>query len=367
MFLPIEFFSYLIVNKIKNHPFVLQSKYDFEKSKKKIYEYNNVDKDYVDLTPYFNELSEFENFITVNDTNNSFYTSINQFKKENNENILIQGDSWAQIANNKEIYDSLKDIAVKKKFGLYNSGRIGYSASPMKVQFYILKNKIDIKPSIIIAIMDQTDLGDELYRQQTLDKNTLALTSSFVNYKFKKNFFSILESNNFSFYKLLIIIKDFFVYKYLQFGKDFNKTINSIISRVIYLKDGIPIVISPLVYGLEKNERKIIQFRLNKYINSVFEKNDLKKLVIVTHPHKNHFANDEKKFKEDISLIVENTILNSKYKAKILHINFSSDFNNIYKDMELNEIFLKGDYASHLTVKNYLNYYYPYIFKKCCN
>ena len=328
IFLPIEFLSYLIINRINNHSFVIQSKYDFQESMKNINESNKIGKDYVDLIPYFNEPEEFEDYISKSNINNSFYTSISAFKKENTENILIQGDSWAALANTKEIYSSLKNIAIKRNFGLYNAGRIGYSVSPMNVQLYLLRNKLNINPSIIITIMDQTDLGDELYRQQTLNKNTLELINTYIDYEFKKKFFNILDSSNFSFFKLLVITKEFFIYKYKQFNKDFYKTISYIISRIIYLKDEVPLIISPLVYGLEKDDKKIIQYKLNNYINNIFKNGDLKKLIIVTHPHKNHLVNDKTKFKEDIGLIIENTIFQS--------------FNNILNGKPLSTFRLNG-------------------------
>ena len=124
---------------------------------------------------------------------------------------------------------------------------------------------------------------------------------------------------------------------------------------------------APLAYGLEEDEKKIIKHRLNNFINSVFKNNDVKKLVIVTHPHRDHLLKDKKKYKGNISLVINDTIFNSSHKNKILHINFNDDFNHVYKNMELEDIFLKGDRSSHLTIQNYLDYYYPHIFSKCCN
>ena len=366
IFLPIEFLSYLIINKINNHPIIIKSKDLYQKQEKGNY-YDKYTKDYSDLIPYLNEPEEFENHISKSNINNSFYVSINAFKKEHNENILIQGDSWAVSANSEKIYNFLKNLTIKRNFGLYSAGIAGYSVSPMNVQLHLLRNKLNINPSIIIAIMDQTDLGDELHRNQTLTKNTLQLTNTYASYKFKKKFFNILDSKNFSFFKLLGLSKEFFISRYKQFNNDFYKTFSYIISRIIYLIDNVPTVISPLVYGLEKDNKKIIKYRLNNYINNVFKNNDLKKLVIVTHPHRNHLVNDKTKYKENISLIINNVIFNSTHKKKILHINFSDDFDYVYKNIEIENIFWKGDRASHLTYKNYLDYYYPHIFSKCCN
>tara|TARA_Y100000590_G_scaffold467740_1_gene647712 strand:- start:8687 stop:9835 length:1149 start_codon:yes stop_codon:yes gene_type:complete len=366
IFLPIEFMSYLFINKINNHPIIIKSKNMYQKQKNNNY-LDKLTKDYVDLTPYINKPEEFENYISINDINNSSYASINTFKNEYNENILIQGDSWAEFANTEKITDFLKDLTIKRNFGLYNAGKIGYSVSPMNVQLHFLRNKLNINPSIIIAIMDQTDLGDELHRYQTLNKNTLELTDTYSSYKFKKKFFNILDSKNLSFFKLLRLSKEFFISRYNQLNNDFYITCRYIISRITYLIDSVPTVISPLVYGLEKDNKKIIKYRLNNYINNVFKDNNLKKLVIVTHPHRNHLVNDKKKYKENISLMINNIISNSAHKKKILHINFNDDFDHVYKNTEIKKIFFKNDRFSHLTEQSYLNYYYPHIFSKCCN
>ena len=366
IFLPIEFLSYLVINKINNHPIIIKSKDLYQKRENNNY-FDKFTKDYIDLIPYINEPEEFENYISINDINNSFYASINTFKKEYNENILIQGDSWAAFANTEKITNFLKNLSTKRNFGLYNAGKIGYSVSPMNVQLHLLRNKLNINPSIIVAIMDQTDLGDELHRYQTLNKNTLDLINTYASYEFKKKFFNILDSKNFSFFKLLGLSKEFFISRYKQFNNDFYMTCSYIISRIIYLIDDVPTVISPLVYGLEKDDKKIIKYRLNNYINNVFKNNDLKKLVIVTHPHRNHLVNDKTKYKENISLIINNIIFNSPHKKKILHINFNDDFDYVYKNIEIEKMWWKDDRASHLALQNYLDYYYPHIFSKCCN
>jgi hypothetical protein len=368
IFLPIEFLSYLVINRINNHPLIIKSRDFYQRLGHADYYFNTfTDEDYVDLSPYFNEPEEFENYVSKGNINNLIYVPVSAFKKENTENILIQGDSWAALADTKKIYNFLKNLTIKRNFGLYSAGRIGYSVSPMNVQLHLLRNKLNINPSIIIAIMDQTDLGDELHRYQTLEKNTLQLINNYVSYEFKKKFFNILDSKNFSFFKLLGLSKEFFISRYKQFNNDFYNTCSYIISRIIYLIDDVPIVISPLVYGLEKDDKKIIKYRLNNYINNVFKNNDLKKLVIVTHPHRNHLVNDKTKYKENISLIINNIIFNSPHKKKILHINFNDDFDYVYKNIEIEKMWWKDDRASHLALQNYLDYYYPHIFSKCCN
>ena len=114
-FLSIEFLSYLAINRINNHPIIIKSKDLFQKRENNNY-FNKFTKDYMDLIPYINEPKEFEKHVSTSDPNNSFYLLINDFKKENNENILIQGDSWAAFANTRNISNYLKTIAIKRNF-----------------------------------------------------------------------------------------------------------------------------------------------------------------------------------------------------------------------------------------------------------
>ena len=44
----------------------------------------------------------------------------------------------------------------------------------MASQLFILKKEFNINPTILISIIDQTDIGDELYRYRSLDKKSFA-------------------------------------------------------------------------------------------------------------------------------------------------------------------------------------------------
>ena len=125
-------------------------------------------------------------------------------------------------------------------------------------------------------------------------------------------------------------------------------------------------VIAPLKFGLNEEEEKLIKKRFEKYINNVFSKK-VKKLIFVTHPHKNHFIKNG--YVENINTIVNGAINNSIYKNKILHINFEKDFKKIYPNISIEEIFFSQDEDafSHLRDNIYRDYYFPYIFSKCCN
>lgn len=84
------------------------------------------------------------------------------FSRFNNQNILIQGDSWAVAAKDSENF--IKKFGEKKRFGIIHAGVSSYSPSPMTIQLDILRDDFAIHPSVIIGIIDQTDIGDELFR-----------------------------------------------------------------------------------------------------------------------------------------------------------------------------------------------------------
>ena len=93
-----------------------------------------------------------------------FFTEVSKYSK-NKINFLIQGDSWAEYLSTKNLSKkTLNEIAKINKIGLINAGIASFSPSPMTVQFQILKEDFNISPSVVIAIIDQTDLGDELCR-----------------------------------------------------------------------------------------------------------------------------------------------------------------------------------------------------------
>ena len=60
-----------------------------------------------------------------------------------------------------------------KKIGVINAGTGSYSPSLMSVQLEVLEKDFGIKPNILIAYIDQTDLGDEncRYKDNKVFKN----------------------------------------------------------------------------------------------------------------------------------------------------------------------------------------------------
>ena len=108
------------------------------------------------------------------------FTTIN--KLENKEIIvLIQGDSFMEQLTNSSYYqqdtnvelltngEKPKNISVelvqkfksKKKVGFVSGGTGSYSPSVMNLQLDVLEQDFKILPNVVIAYVDQSDIGDE--------------------------------------------------------------------------------------------------------------------------------------------------------------------------------------------------------------
>ena len=355
----LEIVSYFLVNFINNHPLIKKAKnyYNLELAQNELKVYNN-------LIPYINGSSISKLIVESKNASEEtmFYETFSEFKKKNNENILLQGDSWAHSANLKKIKKKLTILAKKNNWGLINGGTISYSISPITVQLDILTKQFKKKPSIIIAIIDQTDFGDELHRYQSLNLQDLSLHDTQIHNEFIQSFISIIDSNCINSDKIFFIFKEFYSSRYLQLNKGHVATIGYVFKRAFYLSTNTSTVLAPLKYGLKDQERKLLAIRFDKYIDKAF-KTGIKQLIFVTHPHKNHLTK-KNYYKEEMGLFLKNIIKNSSYKKNILHVDFNKNFQKIYSGYEFEKIFLENDATSHLTSSTYENVFFPYIMSK---
>ena len=109
-----------------------------------------------------------------------FFNNISDVKSQ--KKILFLGDSWFDqigLEKYKESKKSLKEFSIKNDFQIINGGVTSFSPSLMHVQYNILKKDFNIKPSILILYIDQTDIGDEYcrYRERKIYDNKKNLIS----------------------------------------------------------------------------------------------------------------------------------------------------------------------------------------------
>lgn len=286
------------------------------------------------------------------------YTVVNPFLKHS-KNLLIQGDSWVnQIiwgdknGSNPVIF--LKNWAQKHNVGLIAAGVGSYAPSPMTVQLEILRNDFNLYPSTLVAIIDQTDIGDELfrYKEQQTDKNGKLIgihSDSFespnMDAESSIELNRLIRSNNFALYKI-------FKYKLIQQKNE---------------KQELPIagelILDQLKKPLSDDSSDLFRKRLSRYVDTFFSDPKAKTLILITHPHRGHLTNPPL-YQTNVSNLVDDVIKSSKWKSKIQHINFADNFTSVYGTQDTQIIFNNNDPFSHLTNDSYLNFFLKYIFER---
>ena len=289
------------------------------------------------------------------------YITLVNFSK-NKKNILFQGDSWAGQLTNKERkeYHLAKNFIIKKSlennFGFINAGINSFSPTLMKLQLEILSEDFKINPSIVIAYIDQTDIGDEncRYKNNVIieDNNVVAVKEESFSGKpfdYSKTYGEskiILKKN--SYISKIFALTNFRIYF------SYKKIIYKIKIKINKLNEEINKCYWPDIqrYLTNSSEKELNYFKesVNSYVNYVVDKN-IDKLFLVTFPHQNHLdsAKIEKKYNHNVSDIIDKIKFNSN---KVEHINFSK----LIKDGQIKidkDMYYKNDPASHLSDKFY--------------
>ena len=274
------------------------------------------------------------------------FSTVSEFKTQK-DNYLIQGDSWAEYMIFKDqIYESLKDEVNKLNIGLINSGTSSYSPSPMKVQYKILEEEYGFKPDYIISIIDQTDIGDELcrYKKNIIEDNDGTVKSI----KREFNTGAVFDvSKNYNFSRIQLEKKKFINFHITNYY--IYKTYNEMKTRIKNIKkfgfkDGETYKckfeqVQKYLIKINIQEKEYFKKRTQEYLNFLVEKEYLKKIFIVTFPHKKHL---EGNYNVNVSNIINELNLHSK----IVHINFNEIIKNNHFQKE--NIFEPNDPASHL-------------------
>jgi len=289
---------------------------------------------------------------------NFLFSSISKFSK-NKKNILFQGDSWMeQINQEKESFAKIKEFSKKNNYGVINAGTTSFSPSPMMLQYEILENDFNIKPNIVIAYIDQGDIGDEICRykeKRVLNKNNKLV--SIKNEKYSRAIYdysiiypmsNIILSDSTKMVKKIKLTNSFIKYKIFRGIKkiqSFTKLgLKNIDSERCHFDQIMKYLINP-----SSNDKIYFKNRLKDYINLLKEKDYIEKIILVSFPHRNHkiSENDKNFYSLNISNIIDNVLKNEE---KIFHLNFSRLIDD--KKIKFNQNFyIADDPASHLIGK----------------
>ena len=267
--------------------------------------------------------------------------------------ILVQGDSWAEQFRSRKSQKYLQEyLNQQKQYKFVLAGTGSYSPSVMTSQLNLLRSDFNFNPDFLIAIIDQTDIGDELCRYKNLRKRVqgkiIVEPEPIESFEYNASFqiidnFKMFFSNHFALFKIAYYLK--------------NKILFRINKNNYKLRCGRNQILAPLENGIKNHDKLYIIEVLNDYFDEAFSSSNLKELIIVTHPHKRHLSND---FALDVGTLIQEAKEKSIHRKKIKSVSFSEILKN-YSDKEINKIFIESDPYSHLNDDYFLNNFLPHI------
>lgn len=289
---------------------------------------------------YTNQLHHLRDISTIDPNSNAhnyIFTFLNGFQ-ENRETILFQGDSRTEGFNIPNIKKTITKYF--DQYNFINGGTTSFSPSLMSVQYDILVNEFNIKPDFIIALIDPTDIGDEICRYK---KNIKIKNKKIVKVDKEKdpNEIYYLENiillseveNSDSSLKILYIKKLFTQYLKKKQRQKASCTFDKIQNHLTHPQD-----------------ENIDYFKkiTSLYVNNLENRKYTKKIFLVTYPHIQNLDSSifNTFYKLKTSDIINDLNFNNN---KIIHIDTYK--NNIFKKYQKDyaKIFVRGDPASHLT------------------
>ncbi len=288
-------------------------------------EYLNFYKEYSKKVNHLRFRPKFK----LNSKQEQLFTILNS--SENSKTILFQGDSWIQGMLKKP---KAKDYLIKfvgNDAKLVNAGITSFSPSLINVQYSVLEKDFKIKPEILFIYIDQTDIGDEYCRYKNLrylNQNgnlEKVLYEEFPIFKGTFNIHEILILSEIDLkYKSKIIkTHKYFNYKLIKSINRFKKQYQRIIKKSYYFEKCDSQKMES--YFISANHEANAHFEkvLKEYFEKITNKDYLKKIFIITHPHKTHISSN--KYEMNVSNLVENV---TKSFPKVKHINFTNILKN---------------------------------------
>ena len=313
------------------------------------------------------------------------FTTIN--KLEDKELIvLIQGDSFMEQLTNSSYYyqdtnvelltngEKPKNISVelvqkfksKKKVGFVSGGTGSYSPSLMNLQLDVLEQDFKILPNIVIAYVDQSDIGDEYcrYKNHRFYENGVLKSiqpESHLMWRETFNYSEIYEKSKISLKNNSKILQTFFLTNF-NFKYGFVKSSIRFYRKYISTNKVDKEKLTKCYWGtIEKylikhhdTETEYFKDQVKKYLENMKKKEHIEKIFFVTFPHKKNF---NKTYKLNVSDVIESVVKDEKI---VTHINFSkillNDNNFNYENIYLNDgIHLNRDNHANLFIKKILD------------
>ena len=312
----------------------------------------NIHQKYSKIVHHIREEAHLENFFKETTPQDLVFTYLNESNKK--IKVLLQGDSWFEQINGKggvENYYSFKlfqDFGKNYNTSFINAGTSSYSPSLMNIQLDILEKDFNIYPEIVIAFIDQINIGDEVcrYKNNRIYKNKKLIRVDpekefnglgWYNYSKVYELSNIYYSDVSKFYKIFKLINFKFYSKLRSLKNKIHKnSLNLIHGKIEQRKKCYWAEIEKNLINPKKEDVDYFKNILEEYVEKIKEKKHIQKLILVTFPYKAHFYTKEKKI-YDLNMSDLVSDITDEHVA-VEHVNFSKilinnkkfDFENVW-------------------------------------
>jgi hypothetical protein len=285
----------------------------------------------------------------LNQTSDLLFSSLSQ--QDANYSVLITGDSWGEkFATDVDSYQTLSFFSKSEHVNFTLSGTSSYSPTLLGVQSHILKRDFDLSFNAAFILVDNTDIGDELCRYRSVVE--VAQNGSKIVKKFGASdkmaaYFldnelyinEVLNSDDYALKKLfLLVLKKLGTYKY-QNNCGWTE-------------------ISKYLYEINEEDASYFESSVEYMINEIKRNSPDVSIHILTVPHRKHISEE---YKVNTSMLI-NKVLNNNDFEKVEHHDFSDAINQLLQEgFDLDDIYVVGDKASHLTSFAHNKILVPYI------
>tara|TARA_Y100000310_G_scaffold340712_1_gene437475 strand:+ start:1553 stop:2698 length:1146 start_codon:yes stop_codon:yes gene_type:complete len=285
--------------------------------------------------------------------------------------VLIQGDSYMeQLTFSPEPINFSAELVQKfkseKKIGFINGGTGSYAPSIMNLQLDVLEQDFEITPNIVIAYIDQSDVGDEncRYKNNKVYENGVLKSiqpESYLMWREAFNYSEIYAKSRIALKNKSKVLQAFHLTNFkLKYGltKSSIRFYRKYVSRSKKNKEKLTKCYWSEAenYLINPNDEATNYFadQVRAYLKNMEQKKHIEKIFFVTFPHKKNF---NKTYKLNVSDVIESIV---KDKKNVTHINFSKillnnnnfNYENVWLD---DEIHLNWDNHANLFMKKILD------------
>lgn len=264
--------------------------------------------------------------------------------------VVLQGDSWAELLERNSA-GTLFAPFVQASWVSIGAGTTSFSPSNYAAQLVYLKHRVGINPRLVIAFIDQTDIGDDYFRYKS---QLRPARDRDIAFRRVEPFGPFLHAAYFNFSH--IPRQSSFQQQPASFwllenavGRALKKNDEASDWSLGLSRTPSWSVISSPLRGQAPAASRYFSTTLNHYIDTA-QRLGVRELVLVSHPHRKHLEQGPKAYSTDVGDLI-NRVLHERpqpagaaFHVKAIRLATAPRRCN---DTACDAYFVPGDWASH--------------------